>query len=165
MAWRLTRAGWPVVVCELPSPLTVRRTVALSSAVAVGMVDVEGMVGRRVVGPAAAAEVAARGEVAVLVSPDLPDRSELTPDVVVDARLAKRNLDTSIDDAELVVGLGPGFTAGRDCHAVVETMRGHRLGRVLWRGAAAPDSGSPAPLGSGPRPPVGPVGPSPSATG
>ena len=147
VAWRLSRAGWPVVVCELASPLTVRRTVSLSSAVTVGMVDVEGMIGRRVADPGAAIEVADGGEVAVLVSPDLPDRGHLAADVVVDARLAKRNLDTSIDDADLVVGLGPGFTAGRDCHAVVETMRGHQLGRVLWRGAAIPDTGSPAPVG------------------
>jgi xanthine dehydrogenase accessory factor len=156
VAWRLTRAGWPVVVCELPTPLTVRRTVAVSSAVLDGTVDVEGLVGRRVSDPAEAAEVAAAGvdrgagspvTVAVLVAPDLPDRRDLAPDVVVDARLAKRNLDTTIDDAPLVVALGPGFTAGRHCHAVVETLRGHRLGRVLWEGSAAPDTGTPGTVG------------------
>jgi xanthine dehydrogenase accessory factor len=67
--------------------------------------------------------------------------------VAVDARLAKRNLGTAIDDASLVVALGPGFTAGVDCHAVVETQRGHDLGRVIWSGSAAPNSGLPGLIG------------------
>jgi xanthine dehydrogenase accessory factor len=143
VAWRLTRAGVTVVVTELPQPLTVRRTVALSTAVTDGSVDVEGMVGR--LAPTAADAVSvARAEgcetVGVVVSPGLPD---VGADVVIDARLAKRNIDTSIDDAPLVIGLGPGFTAGVDCHAVVETMRGPHLGRVLWSGTAEPDTGTP----------------------
>ncbi len=138
--WRLTRAGWPVVVCELPVPLTVRRTVAASSAIADGEVDVEGMRAVRVESAEQARAVADTGQVAVMVSPALPS---LPADVVVDARMAKRNLDTSITDAPLVVALGPGFTAGADCHAVVETRRGPHLGRVLWSGAADPDTGSP----------------------
>jgi xanthine dehydrogenase accessory factor len=63
--------------------------------------------------------------------------------ILIDARMAKRNIDTRIDQAPLVVGLGPGFTAGVDCHAVVETMRGHSLGRVIWQGAALPNTGTP----------------------
>lgn len=144
VAWRLTRAGWPVVVCELATPLTVRRTVAVSSAVSDGEVDVEGMRAVRAQHVAEALELAATGVIPVLVSPELP---AIDADVVVDARLAKRNLDTSIEDARLVVGLGPGFTAGVDCHAVVETMRGTRLGRVLWAGSAAPDTGTPGAVG------------------
>ncbi len=147
VAWRLTRAGWPVVVCELPAPLTLRRTVALSTAVTDGRVDVEGLVGRRVADATEAAAIAIAGEVPVLVAPELPDRDDLASDVVVDARLAKRPLDTTIDDAPLVVALGPGFTAGVDCHAVVETMRGHHLGRVRWEGSAAPDTGTPGRVG------------------
>ncbi len=144
VAWRLTRAGMAVVVTELADPLTIRRSVALSSAVADGMVDVEGMVGRLADSPERAVHVAFSGEVGVVVCPDLPD---IGADVVVDARMAKRNIDTTIDDASLVVALGPGFTAGLDCHAVVETMRGPRLGRVIWDGAAAPDTGTPGRLG------------------
>jgi xanthine dehydrogenase accessory factor len=149
VAWRLTRAGWPVVVCELADPLTVRRTVALSTAVTEGRVEVEGLAGRRVPDATEAAALACdgTGTVAVIVAPELPDRASLPADVIVDARLAKRNLDTTIDDAPLVVGLGPGFTAGQDCHAVVETMRGHHLGRLLWHGQAAPDTGVPGPVG------------------
>jgi xanthine dehydrogenase accessory factor len=143
--WRLWRSGFPVVVCELAQPLTVRRSVAVSSAVAARACTVEGMPAV-LAGSASEAEAVARGgRVAVLVSPELPgiDRS-----VVVDARLAKRNIDTELDDAALVIGLGPGFEAGRDVHAVVETMRGPRLGRVLWRGGAAPDTGTPGLIGA-----------------
>ena len=156
VAWRLTRAGWPVVVLELAEPLTVRRTVALSTAVTAGSVDVEGMVGLLVASGAEAVSVARaaafgahpaagravpRGAAAVLVAPTLAGALPLRADVVVDARLAKRNLDTRPGDGDFAVGLGPGFTAGVDCHAVVETMRGHRLGRVIWSGPAAADTG------------------------
>ena len=143
VAWRLTRAGIAVVVAELPSPLTVRRTVALSTAVTDGEIDIEGMVGRLAEGAAGAVETARASDgntVGVVVSPLLP---EIGADIVVDARLVKRNIDTTIDDAPLVIGLGPGFTAAVDCDAVVETMRGPRLGRVLWAGSARPDTGSP----------------------
>jgi xanthine dehydrogenase accessory factor len=144
VAWRLTRAGWPVVVCELPEPLTVRRTVAVSSAVHDGEVDIEGMRAVLAGDDGEALALARSGVVAVLVSPELP---ALNADVVVDARLAKRNIDTSIDDAPLVIGLGPGFVAGRDCHAVIETQRGPQLGRVLWSGPAAADTGTPGIVG------------------
>lgn len=172
VAWRLTRAGWPVVVLELAEPLTVRRSVALSTAVTQGHVSVQGMRGVRADTPAAALALAdrlagARGGAgaAVVVAPELSSLSRVLasasglpqrhrseepaarPDVVVDARVAKRNIDTSITDADFVVGLGPGFTAGRDCHAVVETMRGHQLGRVIWDGSALANTGTPALLG------------------
>ena len=147
VAWRLTRAGWPVVALELAEPLTVRRRVALSSAVADGSISVESMTGVLVATADEARRVARRGRVAVLVAPGKHALAELCPDVVVDARLAKRNIDTAIDDAHLVIGLGPGFTAGVDCHAVVETKRGHRLGRVIWDGPAAADTGVPGTVG------------------
>jgi xanthine dehydrogenase accessory factor len=140
VVWRLTRAGFPVVVSELAAPLTVRRTVAVSTAVTEGSVIVEGLEARRATTPDEAAALARSGVVGVVVSSGLP---ALGAPVVVDARLAKRNLDTSLDDAGLVVALGPGFTAGVDCHAVVETMRGHHLGRVLTEGSAAPNTGTP----------------------
>jgi len=144
IAWRITRAGWPVIVCELADPLTVRRTVSMSTAVSDGRVDVEGMIGRRAGSPEEAMEIARDGDVGVIVAPELPD---LAADVVIDARLAKHNIDTHIDDAQLVIGVGPGFTGGVDCHAVVETMRGHHLGRVIWNGPAAANTGIPGQLG------------------
>ena len=151
VAWRLWRSGIPVVVCELAHPLTIRRTVALSTAVTAGSADIEGMVGRLVTLDGIAATLAmtvaatvAAGEIPVLVSPELPG---IEARAVVDARLAKRNIDTTTGDAPLVIGLGPGFTAGVDCHAVIETERGHHLGRVLWQGSAVPNSGTPGEIG------------------
>ncbi len=152
VVWRLTRAGFPVIVCELAVPLAVRRTVALSSAIDDGRVVVEGMVGLRVdVADREAmnelVSTALTGVVPVIVSPGLPDLSGAVASVMVDARLAKVNIDTTIDDASTVIGLGPGFTAGVDCHAVIETMRGHHLGRAIWDGAAAPNTGTPGIVG------------------
>jgi xanthine dehydrogenase accessory factor len=144
--WRLRRVGFPVVVLELERPLTVRRTVAFSSAVDAGSIVIDGIEGIHVSSPEAAVEAAERGAVAVLVSPDLPVFPK-SVSVLVDARLAKRVLDTAIDQAPLVVGLGPGFIARRDCDAVIETKRGHRLGRVIWDGSAAPNTGVPGEIG------------------
>ncbi len=150
VAWRLAHAGFPIVVTELAVPLTVRRTVAVSSAVLAGHIEIDGMVAQCAHDAGAAFELARTGSVAVVVSPGLPDPADL-PGVeitaVVDARLAKINIDTTIDDAFTVIGLGPGFTAGVDCDAVVETNRGHHLGRVIWRGQAEPDTGTPGIVG------------------
>lgn len=143
VAWRLKRAGFGVIMCELAHPLTVRRSVAFSTAVSEGSVTVEGIRAVRATAAEAAA-LARSGVVPVVVSPGLPS---LAADVVVDARVAKRVLDTTIGDAALVIALGPGFEAGRDCHAVVETMRGPRLGRVYWQGRAAPNTGTPGVIG------------------
>jgi len=137
--WRLKRSGFPLVVCELERPLTVRRSVAFSTAVDEGEAIVEGVRAVRAT-LADARALAATAVVPVLVSPGLPP---LEASVVVDARMAKHALDTTIDDAPLVVALGPGYTAGVDCHAVVETKRGAQLGRVLWSGAAAENTGTP----------------------
>src|SRR5256885_12743326 len=83
------------------------------------------------------------GVIPVLIDPAGEAIGTLRPTVVVDARIAKVNLGTRIDDAPLVIGLGPGFTAGLDCHAVIEKNRGHALGRVIWQGTAEPDTGVP----------------------
>jgi len=146
VAYMLNRAGFPVVILELAEPLVIRRAVSFAAAVSAGEVVVDGVAGRLVDAPAAATWTARRGEVAVLVSAELP-ADALQPTVIVDARIAKRNIDTTIDQAPLVVALGPGFAAGDDCDAVVETMRGHDLGRVIWRGPAAADTGIPGELG------------------
>lgn len=140
---RLWRVGFRVVLTELAQPLTVRRTVAFSEAVYEGETKVEELTARRV---ESAAEVEAawrEGVIPVIIDPEAKSIATLQPQVVVDAILAKRNLGTRIDAAPLVIGLGPGFTAGQDVHAVVETNRGHYLGRVLWEGSAQPDTGMP----------------------
>jgi xanthine dehydrogenase accessory factor len=145
IAYRLHKAGFPLLVLELERPLVVRRAVALATAVSEGAITVDGLHGQRVDTAADAVVLTQSGVVPVLVAPELPDWSEagLAPTAIIDARMAKRNIDTRIDQAPLVVALGPGFTAGVDCHAVIETMRGHRLGRVIWEGTAQPNTGTP----------------------
>ncbi len=143
VVFRLHRAGLRVLVTELPSPVVIRRKVALAPAVYEGVVEVEGMVGRRVERDGELDAVWERGEVPVLVDAEASVVARLRPTAVVDAIMAKRNLGTHIDDAPIVVALGPGFVAGRDAHAVIETQRGHYLGRAIYNGAAAPDSGVP----------------------
>lgn len=142
-AVRLRRAGFAIVMTERPDPRAVRRTVAFCEAVALGAAVVEGIEGRLARSPAEARGLARRGVVAVLVDPETRCLAALGPLAVVDARMAKRNLGTSRCEAPVVVGLGPGFTAGRDVHAVVETNRGHRLGAVLLAGEAEPNTGVP----------------------
>ena len=143
---RMHNAGFPIVVLELEQPLTIRRPVSVSTAVLDGSHRVESLEAIRMDAFNEALAEAQSGRIPVVVSPQLPD---LPPScsIVVDARLAKRNVDTTISDAAFVVGLGPGFNAGDDCHAVIETMRGHRLGRVLLEGSAAPDTGVPGVVG------------------
>ncbi len=132
-----------MVVTELAQPLAVRRRAAVAGAVLDGEAVVEDMRAVLHHDVDAARSCAASGSVAVLVHDALPD---VGARIIVDARLAKRNLDTRIDDAELVIALGPGFTAGQDCHAVVETARGPHLGRVLRNGSALADTGVPDPV-------------------
>lgn len=144
--YRLFKAGFPLLVLELPHPLVVRRKVALATAVPEGEIQIEGLIGRRAKRVPEALNLINEGIIPVLVSSDLESIINDLPGqpfAIVDARLAKRNIDTRFDQAPLVIGLGPGFFAGRDCHAVIETKRGHTLGRVIWRGEAIPNTGTP----------------------
>jgi len=147
VAYRLHKAGFPLIITELPNPLVVRRTVALATAVLQGQITVEDLHARHVTSINEAEALAYAGAtIPVLAAPNIDpliSHLESPLSTVVDARMAKRNIDTHIDQAPLVIALGPGFTAGADCHAVVETMRGHCLGRVIWHGAAQPDTGTP----------------------
>lgn len=145
-AWRLHRSGFPVIVLDLARPLALRRTVAFSTAVTDGSITVEGVKAVLTGSAAEALETSAAGPVAVLVADAMPSFLEPVP-VLVDARLAKAPLDTAIDQAPLVVGLGPGLIAGVHCTAVVETNRGHRLGRVIWEGEAEANTGVPGAVG------------------
>lgn len=147
VALRLRRAGIRVVMTEIARPTTIRRTVAFSDAAVNGEQTVEDVTARRAADADEARALLERGYIPVLVDPDCACRERLRPDALVDAILAKRNLGTSITDAPVVVGVGPGFTAGADCHAVVETMRGHTLGRVYYEGAALPNTAIPGLIG------------------
>jgi xanthine dehydrogenase accessory factor len=137
-------SGFPVAVLERAAPLAVRRLVSFAQAVFNGETEVEGVRARLVDAPGVQAALDARTYVPVLVDPEGTWLAESRPPVIVDARMAKRNLGTRRDQASLVVALGPGFTAGFDVHAVIETQRGPALGRVYWQGRAEPDTTEPA---------------------
>jgi xanthine dehydrogenase accessory factor len=141
--YRLHRAGFPVIVTELPTPLLVRRTVSYGEAVYSGTITIEGITARRADTSDNVDSIWDASEIPVLVDPDGTALQALAPPVVLDARMQKVNPGTSIYDAPLVVALGPGFTAGIDCHSVIETNRGHALGRVIEQGSAEPDTGEP----------------------
>ena len=140
---RLWRAGFTPLVLECAHPAAIRRQVALCEAVYAGRATVEGMTGVFIHSLNEAVEVWQAGQVPVLVDESAACVQVLQPDIVIDAIIAKRNLGTHMEMAPLTIALGPGFTAGKDVHAVVETKRGHNLGRVIIEGSAAPNSGIP----------------------
>jgi len=150
VALRLYRAGMRVVITELPQPLAVRRLVSFAEAVNSGEVTVEGVTGRKVADPTDSLrilQILSKGQVPVLVDPDAKAAQALHPSVIVDGRMLKRPPEPLRHTARLYIGLGPGFSAPKDCSAVVETQRGHRLGRVIWHGAAENDTGQPETVG------------------
>ena len=147
IGWRLRRAGFDVVMTEVPHPTAVRWQAAFCPAVWQGEWTVEGEPARRCDTKEEITAALKQGVLPVCVDPEGALIEVLKPDVVVDAILAKRNLGTAITDAPLVIGVGPGFCAGEDCHCVIETMRGHTLGRVIDVGSAIPNTGIPGNVG------------------
>ena len=147
IALRLWRSGIRVVLTDLERPTAIRRTVAFSEAIVHGETTVEDVIARPAANADEARALLAQGIVPVLADPGCACREALAPDALVDAILAKRNLGTRITDAPVVVGVGPGFTAGEDCHAVIETMRGHTLGRALYHGSPLPNTNIPGLIG------------------
>ena len=147
-AHRLFRCGYRVAMTDLARPTAIRRTVAFCSAIYEGEIEVEGVRGVRSMVEAAAALPAAEWpHIPVCVDPEARLVTLWRPDVIVDARILKGNLDNRRDDAPLVIGLGPGLEAGRDVHYVVETMRGHDLGRIIASGTSSSDTGEPGEIG------------------
>ena len=140
---KLHRCGFPVLVLEIPTPSAIRRNVALCEAVYQGSQTVEDVTCRLAKDCAEAAALLALGEPVLLVDPECRCLEELRPLALVDGILAKRNLGTNRGMAPITVALGPGFTAGADVDAVIETQRGHNLGRVIYEGSAAPNTGIP----------------------
>ncbi|MBR5967007.1 MAG: EF2563 family selenium-dependent molybdenum hydroxylase system protein [Lachnospiraceae bacterium] len=147
IAYRLRRCGYDILMTETAVPTTVRRTVAFSRAVYEGSAAVEGIESVLVSGIEEAERAIAAEKIPVIVDPEAAIREEFAPDIVVDAIIAKKNLGTTINDAGLVIGVGPGFMAGIDCHCVVETKRGHYLGRTIYNGSAIPNTGIPGEIG------------------
>lgn len=144
VAHRLYMAGMRnIVMTEIPAPLSVRRMVSFCEAVYEGSMEVEGVRAEKIDRIEDCRSVWERNYVAVLIDPQWRSINVLKPDVVIDAVMAKRNLGTRKDEAPLVIGIGPGFTAQEDVHVVVESNRGHDLGRTLYRGSAEPYTGIP----------------------
>jgi len=146
VAHRLSRCGFRVIVAERAQPTVVRRSVAFASAVYEGEFEVEGIRSALSADADEARRLLDQGTIPVMISSPQGLHGTVSPHVIVDARMAKRNLGTHLGDAPIVVGLGPGFTAGQDVHAVVETNRGHNLGRVILAGTAEPNTGIPSPV-------------------
>ena len=132
------------MLSELPAPLYIRRTVTFANAAFSGETHVKGWRYRVAANAEVVPELWGNGIVPLLIDPELNEIRRLRPDVLIDAQIMKTwRDDTSLNDAELVIGLGPGFRAKKNVHAVVETNRGHCLGRVFWEGEAEPDTGVP----------------------
>jgi len=143
VALRLYRSGFKrLLLLETEHPLAVRRLVSFSESINSGKVSIEGITARRIDDAQWLPDT-----IPVVIDPAGESIQALHPDIVIDAIIAKRNLGTGIDDAELVIGLGPGFTAGKDVNCVIETKRGHNLGRVIHDGPAAADTGIPGNIG------------------
>lgn len=147
IGWRLYQSGFQVAMTDLEHPTAVRWKAAFCQAMWSGSCQVEGVSARRCDNVGEAVLAFGVGEIPVLPDPEFRAAELLRPEVVVDAILAKRNLGTRVTDAPLVIGVGPGFTAGTDCHCVIETMRGHTLGRCIYSGSALPNTGVPGSIG------------------
>lgn len=147
VAHRLKRCGFNIVMTEIDMPTTVRRTVAFSQAVYDKEVEVEGIKAILAQDSKEVKNIMEDGNIAVIVDKEAKIINEIKIDVVVDAIIAKKNLGTSINDAKVVIALGPGFYAGKDCHCVVETQRGHYLGKCIYSGKAIDNTGIPGNIG------------------
>ena len=143
IAYELWKAGAKVIMTEIAVPLTVRRMVAFSRSVYEGKCQVEEAKGCLVHNLEEALRETETGNIAVIVDENAEIRKEYQPDVVIDAIMAKRNTGTQLSDAPLVIGIGPGFCAGKDCHYVIETQRGEHLGEIIRHGSAIPNTGIP----------------------
>ena len=162
VAVRLYRAGLRVLITELPQPLAVRRLVSFAEAVYRGQITIEGVTAHLAEDLEHAMLILEQGDLPVLIDPEnqalaVVRLQQSGPIVLIDGRMIKRSPDMGIQ-ADLVIGLGPGFVAGRNCHAAIETNRGHQLGRVIWEGAPQEDTGIPEGLPSGKGVVLTPVG-------
>ncbi|KPU43044.1 hypothetical protein OXPF_32940 [Oxobacter pfennigii] len=134
-AHKLKRSGFQVIITELEQPRMVRRSVSFGNCVYEKEWTVEGMTSV-LTGEEGIHGILMNGKIPVLIDPSCEIRKKVKPAIIIDAILAKKNLSTDINDAPIVIGLGPGFTAGQDVHAIIETNRGHNLGRIIFDGKA-----------------------------
>jgi xanthine dehydrogenase accessory factor len=146
IAHRLFRSGFDILITEIAQPTVIRRTVAFANAIFTGTMEVEGVTSVHVQ-PEEVDTCLRQRQIPVIIDPGCKIAETLKPWGIVDAILAKKNIGTSITDATVVIGVGPGFSAGVDVHRVVETKRGHNLGRVILQGSAHPNTGIPGDIG------------------
>lgn len=142
VAHKLFRAGFPVIITELEKPMMVRRTVSFANCIYEKEWTVEGITSV-LANEERVDQILKDGKIPVVIDPTCAIRHKVKPTIIVDAILAKRNLGTQIQDAPIVIGLGPGFTAREDVNVVIETNRGHDLGKLIFEGKAAPNTGVP----------------------
>lgn len=148
VAHRLYQSHFKICMTEIPQPLAVRREVSFCEAVYEGEKIVEGVRAKLIARPEEIRLGWEQGFIPLLVDPESKRTREfLKPDVLIDAIMAKKNLGTHLEDAQLVIGLGPGFSAGKDVHIVIETNRGQYLGKMILKGGAEPDTGIPGDVG------------------
>jgi len=147
IACRLFNAGFKVVIVEIAEPTVIRRRVSFAQAVYENEVNVEGICGKLANTLEEAMVLSEHDVIPVFIDAELENFKNKRPYVLVDAILAKKNLGITMDTASVVIGVGPGFTAGIDVDAVVETQRGHDLGRIILRGSAQPNTGIPGNIG------------------
>lgn len=143
VAHKLAQAHFRVCMTETTQPLAVSRGVTFSEAIYDGKKEIEGVVARHVTSAPGIAKAWQQGEIPIIIDPEASIKKTLNPDVLVDAIMAKRNLGTRLNDAPLVIGVGPGFEAGKDVHMVVETNNSENLGKVILKGRAEKDTGVP----------------------
>jgi xanthine dehydrogenase accessory factor len=147
VALRLFRAGIRLVVTEIAQPLAVRRLVSFAEAVYSNRVRIEEVVVQKTESFEDILDCLESNVVPVIVDPEAQIRNALRPLVVIDGRMMKKPPEHDLSYAPFIIGLGPGFEAGKNCHAVVETKRGPFLGRVYWEGSAEEDTGTPETVG------------------
>ena len=148
IAHRLKVCGFHIVMTEISMPTTVRRTVAFSQAVFDGNTEVEGIKAVLADNVEQVYKIIEEDNIPVIIDPDGEMIKELKPKVIVDAIISKNNSGkTKINDADIVIAVGPGFEAGTDCHCIIESQRGHYLGRTIYKGSAIPNTGIPGSIG------------------
>lgn len=143
VALRLHNVGFNIVVTEVEQPLALRRTVSFANAIYEDQIEIEGIKAKKINSTKEIPQLISEKIIPVLISPDTISFSTFTPNVVVDARLLKKFINYDLKDKPMIIGLGPGFIAGKNCHSVIETNRGHYLGRVIWQGEAQANTATP----------------------
>ncbi len=141
----LHRVGFTVVMTELPIPRAIRRTVSFSDAILNGTTEVEGIQSFKA-DYNSYVDIIRNGNIPVLTD-SIEIIKNIKPEYLVDARLLKKSVNDRSSLAQFTVGLGPGFTVGENCNVIIETMRGHNLGKVIWQGSALPNTGIPGKIG------------------